>query len=61
MRLIKARGIMAFISKLDFYKNCLLRLDLNQFPSLKAVQEHQTEDSCLSDTDLDCYFSIFKH
>ena len=34
MCLIKAKGIiMAFISKLDFYKNCLLRLDLNQFPS----------------------------
>ena len=55
MCLIKAKGIiMAFISKLDFYKNCLLRLDLNQFPNLKAVQENQTDDSCLSDTDLDC-------
>ena len=58
MCLIKAKGIMmAFISKLDFYKNCLLRLDLNQFPSLKALQENQTDDSCLSDTDLDCYSS----
>ena len=58
MCLIKAKGIiMAFISKLDFYKNCLLRLDLNQFPSLKAVQENQTDDSCLSDTNLDCYSS----
>ena len=58
MCLIKAMGIiMAFICKLDFYKNCLLRLDLNQFPSLKALQENQTDDSCLSDTDLDCYSS----
>ena len=48
MCLIKAKGIiMAFISKLDFCKNCLLRLDLNQFPSLKAVQENQTDDLCL--------------
>ncbi|XP_068234219.1 protein FAM200C-like [Palaemon carinicauda] len=58
MCLIKAKGIiMAFISKLDFYKSCLLRLDLNQFPSLKALKENQTDDSCLSDTDLDCYSS----
>ncbi|XP_068234353.1 SCAN domain-containing protein 3-like [Palaemon carinicauda] len=58
MCLIKAKGIiMAFISKLDFYKSCLLRPDLNQFPSLKALKENQTDDSCLSDTDLDCYSS----
>ncbi|XP_068229546.1 SCAN domain-containing protein 3-like [Palaemon carinicauda] len=58
MCLIKAKGIiMAFISKLDFYKSCLLRLDLNQFPSSKALKENQTDDSCLSDTDLDCYSS----
>ena len=58
MCLIKAKEIiMAFISKLDFYKNCLLRLDLNQFPSLKALQENQTDNSCFSDTDLDCYSS----
>lgn len=58
MCLIKAKGIiMAFISKLEFYKNCLLRVDLHQFPSLKALQENQTDDSCLSDTDLDCYSS----
>jgi len=58
MCLIKAKGIiMAFISKLDFYKNCFLRLDLNQFPSLKALHENQTDDSRLSDTDLDCYSS----
>ena len=58
MCLIKAKGIiMAFISKLDFYKNCLLRLDLNQFPSLNSVQENQTNGLCLSDTDLDCYCS----
>ena len=58
MCLIKAKEIiMAFISKLYFYKNCSLRLDLNQFPSLKALQENQTYDSTLSDTDLDCYSS----
>ena len=58
MCLIKAKAIiMAFIGKLDFYKNCLLRLDLNQFPSLKALQENQTNDSCLSDTNLDRYSS----
>ena len=58
MCLIKAKGIITtFIGKLDFYKNCLLRLGLNQFPSLKAVQENQTDDSCLSDSDLDCYSS----
>ncbi|XP_076804529.1 general transcription factor II-I repeat domain-containing protein 2B-like [Clavelina lepadiformis] len=61
MCLIKAKGIiMAFISKLDFYKNCLLREDLNQFPSLKAVKKNQIDDSCLSDTDLDCYSSHFQ-
>ena len=61
MCLIKAKGIiMAFISKLDFYKKCLLRLDLNQFPNLEAVQENQTDDSCLSDTDLDCCSSHFQ-
>ncbi|CAK8691574.1 unnamed protein product [Clavelina lepadiformis] len=51
---------MAFIGKLDFYKNCLLREDLNQFPSLKAIKKNQTDDSCLSDTDLDCYSSHFQ-
>ena len=51
MCLIKAKGIiMTFIGKLDFYKNCLLRLDLNQFPSLKAVQENQTDDSFVCQT-----------
>ena len=48
---------MAFISKLNFYKNSLLRLDLNQFPSLHEPQEKQTDDSPLSDTDLDYYSS----
>ena len=61
MCLIKAKEIiMSFISKLDFYKTCLLKLDLNQFPSLKALQENQTDDSCLSDTDLDCYSSYLQ-
>ena len=58
MCLIKTKEIvMAFISKLDFCKNRLLRLDLNQFPSFKARQENQTDDSYLSDTDLDCFSS----
>ena len=58
MCLLKAkRIIMAFISKLDFYKNSLLRLDLNQFTSLHELQEKQTDDSPLSDTDLDYYSS----
>ena len=58
MCLIKAKGIiMAFISKLDFYKNSLLRLDLNQFLSLQELREKQTDNSPLSDTDLDCYCS----
>ena len=55
---IKSKGIiMAFISKLDSYKNCLLRLDFHHFPSLQALKENQANELCLSDTDLHCFSS----
>lgn len=58
MNLIKAKGIiMAFISKITFYKNSIARRDFHQFPSLQTLEENNEGDLLLLDTDLECYCS----